>query len=116
MNLGRARFLTLLAGSAALTGCSGIATSLNENHWFHGVLESPERLDMALLGADQPLARLYSEKDISPNFRHNGFDPPSDPTYTRWSQNDWRGYRLFVTGLVERPTSYDMPELRTRFT
>ena len=73
MNLRRARFLALLAGSAALTGCSGIATSLNENRWFHRVLESPERLDMALLGADQPLARLYAERDVSSDFRHNGF-------------------------------------------
>jgi hypothetical protein len=115
MNLGRARFLALLAGSAALTGCSGIATSLNENRWFHGLLESPERLDMALLGAGQPLARLYSAKDISPDFRHNGFDPPSDPTYLRWSSTGWHGYRLFVTGLVDTPASYDMAQLRTRF-
>ena len=116
MNLGRARFLALLGGSAALTGCSGIATSLNENPWFHGLLQSPERLDMALLGADHPLAHLYSEKDISPDFRQNGFDPPSDPAYLQWVRNGWRGYRLFVTGLVERPASYDMAELRTKFT
>jgi hypothetical protein len=115
MNLRRARFLALLAGSAALTGCSGIATSLNENRWFHRVLESPERLDMALLGADQPLARLYSERDVSSDFRHNGFEPPSDPTYLQWSRSGWRGYRLFVSGLVDKPASYDIAELRTRF-
>jgi hypothetical protein len=115
MNLRRARFLALLAGSTALAGCSGIATSLNENPWFHALLGSPERLDLALLGADQPLAHLYAEKDISPDFRHNGFDPPSDPAYLRWSRNGWRGYRLFVTGLVDLPASYDIAQLRTRF-
>src|SRR5215472_9523551 len=112
----RARFITLLAGSTVLTGCSGIATSLNDTPWFHRLLESPERLDMALLGADQPLARLYTERDISPDFRHNGFDPPSDPQYLQWSRSNWRGYRLFVSGLVDRPASYDISELRTRFT
>ena len=59
MNMRRARFLALLAGSTALSGCSGIATSLNETPWFHRLLESPERLDLALLGAGQPRAREY---------------------------------------------------------
>ena len=116
MTLRRARFLAMLAGSTALTGCAGIATSLNETPWFHNLLGSPEKLDMALLGADQPLARLYTERDISPDFRHNGFDPPSDPQYVRWSQSNWRGYRLFVSGMVDRPASYDIADLRTRFT
>jgi DMSO/TMAO reductase YedYZ molybdopterin-dependent catalytic subunit len=115
MNVRRAQFLALLAGST-LTGCARVATSLNDNQWFHDLLGSPERLDMALLGAGQPLAREYADRYISPDFRHNGFDPPSDPTYVRWTQNGWHGYRLFVSGLVDKPASYSLEELRTRFT
>lgn len=114
MNLRRAQFLALLA-SSALTGCSRIATSLNENETFHRLLEAPERLDLALLGADQPLAHEYRDKDISPDFRHNGFDPPSDPTFLQWSRNGWHGYRLFVSGLVDKPTSFSVDDLRTKF-
>ncbi len=115
MSMRRARFLTLLAGSAALTGCSKLATDLTENETFRHLLEAPEGLNLALLGSGQPLAREYSEKDIAPTFRHNGFDPPSDAAYMRWSRNGWRGYRLFVTGLVEQSKSYDLPTLSTKF-
>ncbi len=110
----RARFLALL-GTSTLAGCAGIATNLTENETFHRVLELPERLNLALLGSGQPLAREYKESDISPTFRQNGFDPPSTDQYLRWSRDGWRGYRLFVTGLVETPRSYDLGALRARF-
>src|SRR5207302_115594 len=66
----RTRFLALL-GSTALAGCAGAATNLTENEAFHRVLELPERLNLALLGAGQPLAREYAEADVSPMFRQN---------------------------------------------
>lgn len=110
----RARFVTLL-GASALAGCSGIATSLNENESFHRMLELPEKLDMAILGAGQPLAREYAQSDISATFRRNGFDPPSSSDYTAWSRDEWRGYRLFVTGLVDAPRSFDLVTLRGKF-
>jgi len=105
----------MMAGAALLSGCSGIATSLTDNAKFHSVLELPEKLNFALLGHGQPLAREYGERDIAADFRHNGFDPPSSPQYQRWSQDDWRGYRLFVSGLVERPRSYDLATLQHKF-
>ena len=110
----RARFLTIL-GTTALSGCAGIATNLTENASFHQMLELPERLNLAILGAGQPRAREYAESDISPMFRRNGFDPPSTSDYTAWSRAGWRGYRLFVSGLVETPKSYDIATLRGKF-
>ena len=110
----RAGFLTML-GTTALAGCAGIATNLTENETFHRVLELPERLDLAILGAGQPRAREYSEADISPMFRQNGFDPPSTSQYVDWSHAGWRGYRLFVSGLVDAPRSYDLATLRAKF-
>ncbi|MBV8282084.1 MAG: molybdopterin-dependent oxidoreductase, partial [Candidatus Eremiobacteraeota bacterium] len=62
----------------------------------------------------QPLAYEYPDKDISPDFRHNGFDPPSDPQFMQWSRNGWNGYRLFVSGLVDNPTSFTVEDLRTK--
>lgn len=114
MNLRRARFLTLLGG-VALSGCSAAATKLTEDERVHALLEAPERLDLALLGSGQPLAREYRQSDVAAEFRHNGFDPPSSAEYMRWLKDDWRGFRLVVRGLCERPAAYDLPVLRTKF-
>jgi DMSO/TMAO reductase YedYZ molybdopterin-dependent catalytic subunit len=110
----RLRFLTL-SSAAALAGCSGIADKLNANDAFHNMLQAPERLDLAILGAGQPLAREYRQSDVSPIFRANGFMPPSTAQYERWMRDDWRGYRLFVSGLVETPRSYALADLRGKF-
>jgi DMSO/TMAO reductase YedYZ molybdopterin-dependent catalytic subunit len=110
----RSKFIMLL-GTVSLAGCSGIATSLNQNASFHRLLESPEHLDLAVLGSGQPLAREYRPSDISPVFRPNGFDPPSSPEYLRWSQAGWRGYQLTVAGLVERPARFSLPVLQRSF-
>lgn len=114
MSLPRSRFLTLLAAST-LSGCASIGTTLTEDDRFRRLLELPESLDLALLGAGQPLAREYRPQDVSPDFRTNGFDPPSSAQYLEWSQVGWRGFRLFVTGLVEAPKSYGLAALRANF-
>jgi len=114
MKIDRRSFVGLIA-IASLSGCSRIATSLNENASVRRVLGAPEGLDLALLGADQPLAREYTAQDVSADFRQNGFDPPSSDDYQRWSKNGWRGFTLRVDGMVSRPTSYDLPVLRRKF-
>jgi len=114
MKIDRRSFVGLIA-IASLSGCSRIATSLNENASVRRVLGAPEGLDLALLGADQPLAREYTAQDVSADFRQNGFDPPSSDEYQRWSKNGWRGFTLRVDGMVSRPTSYDLPVLRRKF-
>jgi DMSO/TMAO reductase YedYZ molybdopterin-dependent catalytic subunit len=110
----RLRFLTL-SSAAALAGCSGIADKLTENDAFHRVLQSPERLNLAILGAGQPLAHEYRSADVSPVFRSNGFMPPSSAQYDQWTHDGWRAYRLFVSGLVETPHSYAIADLRGKF-
>ena len=114
MRFTRRAFVGLVAASP-LYGCARIATSLTQNEHVQAVLGLPEHLDLAILGAGQPLAREYKQSDISPQFRHNGFDPPSSDEYLHWSRDGWRGYSLRVDGLVERPIKLDMPSLRRRF-
>lgn len=115
MRLRRSAFIGLVAASS-LSGCARIATSLNDNPTVQRLLMIPEHLDLAILGAGQPLAREYSASAISPDFRQNGFDPPSSSVYQRWSQDEWRGYTLRVDGLVDRARNYDLPTLRSTFT
>ncbi len=114
MKMDRRSFVGLVAASS-FAGCARIATSLNENDRVHAVLMAPERLNLAILGAGQPLAHEYRESDISHDFRHNGFDPPSSDAYQRWTTHGWSGFSLRVDGLVERPASYDMATLRRKF-
>ncbi|MDE2571850.1 MAG: molybdopterin-dependent oxidoreductase [bacterium] len=103
------------AAAGMLAGCGRLGDTLTESPLIHRILAAPERLDLALLGAGQPLAREYTARDLSPVFRRNGFDPPSDERYVHWSRSGWLGYRLFVRGLVERPQSFSLYELRNRF-
>jgi DMSO/TMAO reductase YedYZ molybdopterin-dependent catalytic subunit len=114
MPLKRRTFLNL-AALTSLCGCSRIATSLNDNQRFHDMLLAPERLDLALLGAGEPLAQEYPESAVSADFRANGFDPPSFPQYVEWSKNGWRGYALRVDGLVTHPASYSLAALSSNF-
>ena len=114
MTMRRGRFVGLVAATA-LSGCSGIATSLSDTPAMRRLLGIPEGLDMAILGAGQPLAREYTQADVSSDFRQNGFDPPSSSDYERWSRKGWRGFSLRVDGLVDRPMTYDVPTVRTKF-
>ena len=53
----------------------------------------------------------YSRADISPFHRVNGYPPP-DPGYKRMAKQHFDDYRLGVGGLVERPASLSLAELR----
>ncbi len=110
----RARFIAL-TGATALCGCSGIADKIGNSETGRAALALPDRLDLGILGAGQPLAREYRERDISSVFRPNGFMPPASPQYAQWAMNGWRGFRLSIHGLVERPISLSLLELQTRF-
>jgi len=62
----------------------------------------------------------YSEKDISPYFRTNGYPPISaypqakgdDDTYERLLSNQFAEYQLEVKGLVEHPLKLSLVDLR----
>jgi DMSO/TMAO reductase YedYZ molybdopterin-dependent catalytic subunit/thiosulfate reductase cytochrome b subunit len=53
----------------------------------------------------------YSWSDISPYHRVNGYPPPSDD-YAELVAGDFADYRLEVGGLVERPMTFSLKELR----
>jgi DMSO/TMAO reductase YedYZ molybdopterin-dependent catalytic subunit len=65
----------------------------------------------ALMGGDQ-LAREYSASDISPVFKPNGtFDPGTDEYNAHVAQN-FANWRLKIQGLVKKPLSLSLAELR----
>jgi len=60
------------------------------------------------------LAREFAEADISPDFRANGSVSPADPEYRALLEGGFADWRLVVDGLVERPLSLSLAELRTQ--
>jgi DMSO/TMAO reductase YedYZ molybdopterin-dependent catalytic subunit len=105
----------LKAAGASLTGLWLAACDrLNETPGFRKMLESTEGLNLrsqriANRGA---LAQEFSEADISRDFRANGSVSPADPEYRAQLMKGFSDWRLRVDGLVERPQSLSLADLR----
>src|SRR5262249_41137252 len=65
-----------------------------------------------LLMRQGALAREYSETEIRQGQRPNGSTDPQSADDLGLKANDFADYRLAVRGLVERPGSYWLAELR----
>lgn len=66
----------------------------------------------ALMKRTTALAQEFTEADISKDFRANGSISPADAEYRALSESGFANYRLVVDGLVERPLSLSLAELR----
>jgi DMSO/TMAO reductase YedYZ molybdopterin-dependent catalytic subunit len=113
-DLSRRRFLARALGTASATALAG-CDALSRTQWFPGVLESAEKLTEAahhLLVPRRAMAQEFSEADLSPAFRSNGTAMPADPGYAALAAGGFAAYRLEIGGLVERPASLSLSELR----
>ena len=104
---------TLLVGSTAalLTGCD----KFNDSERFRGVLRSAEGLTMKaqrLISDRAALAREFDAADISPIFRSNGTRLPAGPEYQSLAAGAFADWRLAVDGLVQRPLSISIDQIR----
>ena len=115
------RRTALIAGAAgsglALSGCSKIlfADRLTASSDFQRVLAHAEAWTLAsqrfLLSGGQ-LAREYSLADISPRFKPNGTLYPTGEDYEDAVNEDFVTWRLVVEGMVSRPLSLSIPQIR----
>ena len=96
--------------SAALAGCAPIGTALNNNDAVRRVLASVEPLNHAIIGT-RGMAKEYTEADIAPVFRVNGFATPSDAMYNALLASHFTKYRLVVDGAVEHPQAFTLAQL-----
>ena len=98
------------AGAGLLGGCDALSRSRR----FVDVLGLAEplsqRVQRAITG--DRLAPEYAESMISPVFRPNGSTDPRTPEYLALKADGFRGYRLQVAGLVERPLEFSLDALR----
>lgn len=104
---------SMLAGGAGLmlAGCD----RLNSSETFRGVLRSAEGLTMRaqrLISDRNALAREFSPADLSPVFRSNGTSFPRSDAYRRLAAGRFADWRLQVDGLVARPLSLSLAQLR----
>ena len=110
----RRRFLALLTsagGIAALSGCDKMAANPGMRSLL-AAADAPTRAALDGLTPDTALAQEFTEADLSPVFKANGSINPRTPEYLALLEDGFAGYRLPVSGLVERPLSLDLAQLR----
>ena len=109
----RSLITRLLAGASlvALSGCE----KLSETVWFPKVLGLGEKATykiQRLILPRKAMAQEFTEADLSPHFRSNGTSMPDNPTYKKLAAKEFKHYRLEVGGLVERPLTLSLADLR----
>jgi DMSO/TMAO reductase YedYZ molybdopterin-dependent catalytic subunit len=116
--LDRRRFLRAAgAGASLLTlgGCDAFDNMLGSEDHVRDVLEKANDLTyrvQRLLAGRNALAKEYPESAIRQPQRPNGSTDPQTEEYLALKANDFADYRLDVTGLVEKPQSLSLAELR----
>lgn len=98
-------------GVMALAGCErGIALGERLKISAEALTYRAQRLIIPR----EALAPEYSRDQISPDFKPNGSISPAAADYVALRNGDFADYRLVVDGLVERPLSLSLKDLRTR--
>ena len=98
-------------GGLTLAGCDRLSRAPS----FQSLAGRAEDLSFAsqrLLLSGQPLAREFSVRDLSPVFKVNGSRLPRDPAYQAMAANGFSDWKLLVHGLVARPLSLSLADLR----
>ena len=117
INFSRRRLLGRLGVGASLItlgGCDAFDGMLGTGHPVRNFLQKANVLtrdaQRAIQGA-APMAREYPPSAIREDQRPNGSTDPQTDDYLAVKKNDFAGYRLQVTGLVENPLSLSLDEL-----
>ena len=108
--IGRRGIIGGLLGSF-LAGCTKVAQSGPGASLLTAVEGWNEDLHR-LLTKRTALAREFSLADISPVFRGNGTTDPATPAYAAHVANTFADWRLAIDGLVERPASLSLAQLK----
>lgn len=117
VSMSRRRFLTAsgVAGAGLLvSGCDALDAITQRGGHMRGILESAEWLNyraQRLLVGDS-LAQEFTEADIRQPMRPNGVTHPQDADYLDLQAAGFESYRLAVEGLVERPLSLSLGDVR----
>ncbi len=98
-------------GSLWLTACDKLTTDPK----VAATLRKAEGLTLRaqrLVTDRKALAREFTPADLSKDFKANGTIRPTDEDYVALLADNFAGYRLVVDGLVERPQSLTLADVR----
>ena len=116
--MNRRRLLGLGAASAStlmLAGCDQFDSLSDTNNGVRHVLETANQLtyraQRLLVGRDA-LAPEYTEADIRQGQRPNGSTDPQNADYLALKANNFVDYKLQITGLVDKPLSLSLADLK----
>ncbi len=99
-------------GGLLLSGCDRLSQAPQALKF----LDKTEGLTLGaqrLLLSGQPLATEFKASDISRVFKANGSMNPQDPAYQAMVQNGFADWRLTLGGLVQRPLSLSLAQIRS---
>ena len=109
------------AGLAAAAGASGLGAAVHfagryglippDHAGILGIGNTLTYSSQRLLTSSQSLTREFGRGDISKVAPVNGL-PPDNETYRGWLANGFDGWSLTVDGLVARPMSFSLAELK----
>ena len=108
--IGRRGIIGGLLG-ALVAGCGKVAQS-GPGASLLATVEDWNRGIQRALSKRTALAREFTVADISPTFRGNGTTDPKTPAYAAHVANGFADWRLAVDGLVERPLSLSLAQVK----
>jgi DMSO/TMAO reductase YedYZ molybdopterin-dependent catalytic subunit len=101
------------AGALVLAACDKITQNPKSIGFLAGA-ENLTRRAQRLVVDRKALAREFQPSQISSDFRPNGSISPGDADYRALMAKGFADYRLVIDGLVERPLSLSLAELRAQ--
>jgi DMSO/TMAO reductase YedYZ molybdopterin-dependent catalytic subunit len=105
----------IAAGSAAAASLVSGCEQISDAPTLRWLLDFGQFMSLhaqRLLLAGQPLVREYTEADITPEFPPNGTERPAGMAYFQMMMSNFSGFHLTVDGLVEKPLSLSMDEIK----
>ncbi|MGH7794805.1 MAG: molybdopterin-binding protein [Candidatus Binatia bacterium] len=103
-------------GVLVLGGCERVFDGLSRSETVYSILASAEHANrrvQRLLTGRGKLAQEFSAQEISPVFRPNGNPPPNTTEYAADAANQFRNWRLELTGAVKQPARFSLVELKS---
>ncbi|WEJ98889.1 MAG: molybdopterin-dependent oxidoreductase [Candidatus Sphingomonas phytovorans] len=101
-----------VGGASLLAGCDKVANDPT----FRKILFSGEKMNLGLqraLSNRNALAPEFRPDQMSPRFRTNGTNNPNTPDYNAMLAERFAHWRLQVGGLVARPLSLSLAQIRS---
>lgn len=105
------RGLLTSAAAGVLAACDKLTLSPVVQQGL-AMAEGLTRRTQRLVADRRALAQEFTPAEISPDFRANGSVDPADPAYRALVQAGFADWRLVIDGLVDRPLSLTLADLR----